>query len=171
MEVDKTYIGGCRKNMPKAKRKNLEGRSAVGKAAVMGVKDRGTNKVRASVVEVTDAKTLQDFISQHVAPEATVYTDDASAYRGIPHDHESVAHSVGEYVRGQVHANGIESIWSMLKRAHKSTLHKLSHKHLQRYVNEFSGRHDVRELDTIVQMESVVIGLVGKRLMYRDLIA
>ena len=59
----------------------------------------------------------------------------------------------------------------MLKRAHKGTFHKISEKHLQRYVNEFAGRHNVREADTIHQMESVVIGLVGKRLMYRDLIA
>ena len=59
----------------------------------------------------------------------------------------------------------------MLKRAHKGTFHKISPKHLQRYVNEFSGRHNVREADTLRQMESVVIGLVGKRLMYRDLIA
>ena len=70
-----------------------------------------------------------------------------------------------------VHTNGIESFWSMLKRAHKGTFHKLSHKHLQRYVDEFAGRHGVRELDTIAQMESVVIGLVGKRLMYGNLIA
>ena len=69
------------------------------------------------------------------------------------------------------HTNGIESFWSMLKRAHKGTFHKISAKHLQRYVNEFAGRHNVREADTIRQMESVVIGLVGKRLMYRDLIA
>ena len=69
------------------------------------------------------------------------------------------------------HTNGIESFWSMLKRAHKGTFHKISPKHLQRYVNEFSGRHNVREADTLRQMESVVIGLVGKRLMYRDLIA
>ena len=59
----------------------------------------------------------------------------------------------------------------MLKRAHKSTFHKISAKHLQRYVNEFAGRYNVREADTIRQMESVVIGLVRKRLMYRDLIA
>lgn len=172
MEVGETYVGGRRKNISKAKRKNLEGRGAVGKVAVVGVKDKGTNKVRTSVVEVTDVKTLQGFIIQHAAPEAIVYTDDdASTYKDIPHDHECVTHSVGEYVRDPVHTNGIESFWSMLKRAHKGTFHKLSHKHLQRYVNEFSGRHDVRELDTIVQMESVVIELVGKRLMYRDLIA
>ena len=50
------------------------------------------------------------------------------------------------------HTNGIESFWSMLKRAHKGPYHKISAKHLQRYVNEFSGRHSVRELDTLDQM-------------------
>ena len=171
VEIDETHVGGLRKNMSKSKRKTMEGRGAVGKAVVVGAKDRKTNQVRAAVVEGTDAETLQGFVGDHAAPDATVYTDEASAYKGIPQDHESVTHSVGEYVRGMVHTNGIESFWSMLKRAHKGTFHKLSHKHLQRYVDEFAGRHGVRELDTIDQMESVVIGLVGKRLMYRNLIA
>ena len=85
-------------------------------------------------------------------------------------DHETVKHSVGEYVRDQAHTNGIESFWSMLKRAHTGTFHRLSAKHLQRYVNEFSGRHGVRERDTADQMQDVVAGLTGKRLMYRDLV-
>ena len=59
----------------------------------------------------------------------------------------------------------------MLKRAHKGTFHKLSAKHLQRYVNEFAGRHGIREHDTIQQMRSVVAGLIGRRLMYNDLTA
>ena len=75
-----------------------------------------------------------------------------------------------EYVNGQAHTNGIESFWSMLKRAHKGTFHKISAKHLQRYVNEFAGRHNFRELDTIDQMAAVARGLGGKRLPYRDLI-
>ncbi len=70
-----------------------------------------------------------------------------------------------------VDTNGIKSFWSMLKRAHKGTFHKIGAKQLQRYVNEFAGRHNVREAGTIRQLESVVICLVGKRLMYRDLIA
>ena len=102
---------------------------------------------------------------------ATVYTDEAKAYQGMPFDHETVKHSTGEYVKGQAHTNGIESFWSMLKRAHKGTFHKMSPKHLQRYVDEFSGRHNVREADTIRQMGNVVANAVGKRLMYRDLIA
>ena len=63
--------------------------------------------------------------------------------------HESVRHSVAEYVRGMAHTNGIESFGSMLKRAHKGTFHKLSAKHLQRYVNEFAGRRGIRNADTI----------------------
>ena len=69
------------------------------------------------------------------------------------------------------HTNGIESFWSMLKRAHKGTFHKLSPKHLQRYVNEFAGKHNLREADTRDQMIALAVGLVGKRLRYRDLIA
>lgn len=80
-------------------------------------------------------------------------------------------HSIAEYVRGRVHTNGIESFWSLLKRAHNGTYHKLSAKHLQRYVDTFAGRYGIRDKDTIEQMESVVTGLVGKRLMYRELTA
>ena len=69
------------------------------------------------------------------------------------------------------HTNGIESFWATLKRAHKGVYHKISPKHLQRYVDEFAGRHGVRERDTLDQMQSVVAGMVGKRLGYRELVA
>ena len=92
-------------------------------------------------------------------------------YRGIPFDHEAVRHVDGEYVRGDAHTQGIESFWAMLKRAHKGTFHKISPKHLHRYISEFAGRHNVRESDTIDQMAAVARGLVGKRLTYRALIA
>ena len=119
----------------------------------------------------TDTKTLQKFVVETAANGATVYTDDAAAYKGIPFEHSSVRHSVGEYVSGMAHTNGIESFWSMLKRAHKGVYHKMSAKHLQRYVDEFSGRHGVRNASTIDQMCGVVAGMVGKRLMYRELVA
>ena len=108
-------------------------------------------------------------MADNAAEGATVYTDDATAYKGMPFEHKSVKHSVGEYVAGMAHTNGIESFWSMLKRAHKGVYHKISPKHLQRYVDEFSGRHGLREADTIDQMQSIVAGMVGKRLMYREL--
>jgi len=85
--------------------------------------------------------------------------------------HESVNRSAGEFVRDMAHTNGVESIWAMLKRGYQGTFHHFSVKHLPRYVSEFAGRHNVRDADTIDQMASVVTGLVGKRLMYRDLVA
>ena len=176
VEADETYIGGKRKNMSNAKRKELAeagaGRGTVGKAAVVGVKDRDTNRVAARRISQTDATALQGFVRDHAAPGATLYTDEARAYRGMPeYAHEGVNHSVGEYVRGMAHTNGMESFWSMLKRGYQGTYHKFSEKHLGRYVGEFSGRHSIRPRDTLDMMRSVVIGMEGKRLRYRDLIA
>ncbi len=174
IEADETYVGGLEKNWRARDRKNL-GRGPVGKTAVVGAKDRETSKVAARVIERTDRKTLQGFVDEHANPNAALYTDDATAYKGSGRHHEAVKHSTAEYVRylaGEtVHTNGVESFWSMLKRAHKGTFHRLSPKHLHRYVNEFCGRHNIQELDTIRQMEHIVARMVGKRLMYRDLIA
>ena len=170
IEVDETYMGGKERNKHKGRKLNA-GRGTVGKIAVVGAKDRKTNKIKAAVVKATDAKTLQGFVIATAFAGATVYTDDTAAYKGIPFDHASVRHSVGEYVDGMAHTNGIESFWSMLKRAHKGVYHKISAKHLQRYVNEFAGRHGVRELDTFEQMGSIADAMVGKRLSYQDLVA
>ena len=73
--------------------------------------------------------------------------------------------------RGMVHTNGIESFWAVLKRAHKGVYHKMSVKHLHRYVTDFAGRHDIRELDTLEQMAFIARGMSGKRLRYNTLIA
>ena len=176
-EADETYIGGLRKNMSNAKRKVLAGtgRGAVGKAIVVGIKDRATNKVSAAVVEGTDAWTLQSFIEDHLGDDAQVFTDEHGSYVGVVADHASVNHSAGEYVREEdgalVHTNGIESFWSMLKRAYKGTFHKISPKHLDRYVTEFTGRHNVRELDTMDQMGELLAGMRGRRLTYPALIS
>ena len=170
VEADETYIGGKRKNMPKAKRKELSGRGAVGKAIVVGAKDRESNKIAARSVEGTDGATLKGFIGEHTAPGAKVFTDEASGYQGMDFDHEAVNHSAGEYVRGMAHTNGIESFWSMLKRGYQGTFHHFSEKHTDRYVAEFAGRHNIREADTTDQMAILTRQAVGKRLRYRELI-
>ncbi len=173
VKVNETYFGGRRKNMPKSKRKGLTGRRAVGKTPIVGAKDRETNKVKAEVVSCTESETLQDFVLITAKDGAMIYTDDAMAYKGLApaFGHEAVKHSAGRYVRDQAHTNGSESFWSMLKRSHKGTFHKISPKHLDRYVTEFAGRHNNRESDTIDIIASVAQGAVGKRLRYEDLIA
>ncbi len=172
VEADETYFGGVRKRtMPKSRRKGLTGRGAVGKTAVAGVKDRETNQVAANVVRDTVGETLRGFVEARSQEGAQVYTDDATAYRGILRTHVAGRHSSGEYVRLMAHTNEIESFRAGLKRAHKGTFHKLSPKHLDRYVKEFEGRHNSRNADTKEPMARVVTGMHGKRLRYRDLIA
>lgn len=173
VEADETYIGGKRRNMVKSRRKKLTGRGAVGKEAVVGVKDRETRQVVAAHVQGTDAGHLAGHVTDHVQTGGMLYTDDGAAYNALDpfFDHESVIHSVGEYVRGQAHTNGMESFWSMLKRGYQGTYHKMSPKHLDRYVTEFAGRHNLREQDTIDQMTGLVNGMEGKQLRYQDLTA
>ena len=173
VEVDETYMGGKRQNMSNAQRKMLKntGRGTVGKTAVIGIKDRATNQVRDEVITDTGADTLQNFVEGNTEEDATVYTDDAAAYKGVNRERGAVRHLVSEYVRGMAHTNGIESFWAMFKRAHKGTFHKISPKHLDRYISEFAGKHNVRELGTLDQMRDTVARLIGQRLLWRDLIA
>ena len=175
VEVDEAYFGGKFINLPKSKRTKGMGRGTKGKAAVAGMVDRKTNQVSATTVPTVGKEDLRDFITQRARLGAVVYTDNWAPYRGIPYDHHSINHSGGEYVRygenDDIHTNHIESFWATMKRAYIGVYHHMSHKHLHRYVNEFSGRHNIRPLDTIDQLRSIVTGMVGKRLRYKDLVA
>ncbi len=170
VEADETFVGGLEKNKH-ASKKQRAGRGPVGKAIVAGVRDRNTGQVSATVVSSTDRPTLQGFVGAHTADGAMVYTDEHAGYQGLPFPHETVGHRVSEYVRDQAHTNGMESFWATLKRGYMGTYHQMSAKHLDRYVDEFAGRHNDRPSDTVDQVSHIAQGMVGKRLRYQDLIA
>ncbi len=106
-----------------------------------------------------------------MSPYATVYTDGSTIYKQVPQNREVVRHDLGEYVRGDVHTNGIESFWAIVKRAHKGTYHSMSPKHMHRYAAEFAGRHNVRDKDTLARMRDVVTRMIGRSLTYRYLVS
>ena len=85
------------------------------------------------------------------------------------YSHDSVAHSKGEYVREDVHINGMESFWALIKRGHKGVYHKMSRKHIHRYVDEFSARYNSRALGTRKRMELAALGMCGQWLPWKRL--
>ena len=172
VEVDETFIGGKAANMHERTRDRMR-RSDFDKAPVVGVKDRESGQVRARAVADTSGPTLRGFVRDSARPGSQVYSDGHAAYTPLEGEyrHNAVQHSAGTYVIEQAHTNGIESFWSMLKRGYVGTYHQMSPKHLDRYVREFVGRHNVREMDTLDQMRAIARGLVGKRLRYADLVA
>ena len=140
VEVDETWIGGKRRNVGHGYRAN--------KTAIAGAVERG-GSARMQVVSARDRKTLHNFIKTHTAPDTeAIYTDEWPPYKGIAdHDtrHETVNHSAEAWVRGDVHTNTVENVWSLFKRSVVGSYHKLSAKHLDAYLDELEWRFNNRD--------------------------
>ncbi len=179
VEVDETFVGGKFKNMHKSRRQRLSnlGGHAGGqsKAIVQGFLDRDERKVRASVVPNWKRETLQTEVLNNVKYGSKIYSDDAVAYDGLKEKyvHEVVNHAE-EYVRGQVHTNGLENFWSLFKRNLKGTYVAVEPFHLDRYVDEqvfrFNNRatkdNPLKDSDRFLLALSQVS---GKRLTFAEL--
>lgn len=171
VEVDEMYVGG--RDKARHAHKRSEGRGAVGKTAVIGIRERG-GRTKAKPVKNTLANTLQGEIRANIEPGSTIHTDEHASYSGLSKDynHEIICHSQGEYVRDGVTTNSIESVWAVMKRGLHGVYHHASPKHLHRYVNEFTFRlndGDVKR-HTIERLDSLTSAAFGPRLTYKALI-
>jgi transposase-like protein len=174
VEIDECFIGGKERNKH-AHKKLKAGRGTVGKTVVVGMRERGGKTVAMPLADTT-AETLQNAIHANVEVGSTLFTDEASGYVGLDglfFRHQSVNHMAGEFAAGQVTTNGIESVWALLKRGVYGVYHQISKKHLAKYINEFTFRLNEGNVKrhSLERLDSMVTGIVGKRLTFAGLTA
>ncbi len=170
VEVDETFIGGKAKNMHKSKReKVIQGRGSVGKTAVFGALER-KGRVLAKVIERTDRETLHTEVKNSIEKDSNLFTDEWLSYRGLDADyiHQVINHSI-EYVKDNVHTNGIENFWALLKRTLKGTYVSVEPFHLSRYLAEQTFRFNERKGNDKERFIGVLKAVSGKRLTYNEL--
>ena len=179
VEADETYIGGKARNMHASKRERLNvkrGRSVAGKTVVMGLLARhgkdGHSTMRTEILSSLKRGHVQGHVRNHVETGASLHTDAFLSYSGLDADY---AHTVIDhaecYVDGNVHTNGCENFWSLLKRALKGTYVSVEPFHLFRYLDEQAFRFNNRKTTDVDRFKSVLAHVTGRRLTYAELIA
>jgi transposase-like protein len=172
VEIDETFVGGLEKNKHRSKRRHL-GTGGTGKESVFSLVERG-GRVRSHHVPAVTARNLRPIVEAQIHGATNVMTDEGGAAKKVGGEfalHGSVNHGAGEYVRGNVHTNTIESYFSILKRGIYGTYHHVSQRHLKRYLAEFDFRYNERSALGVGDSDrtmKALSGIVGKRLMYKD---
>jgi transposase-like protein len=178
VEIDETYIGGRARNMSRSRKARMLGgkRGGVaGKAAVMGLLDRhgkdAVSQVRTVVLSGRKRGHIQPEVRKHVETGTAIYTDALMSYDGLSSDYtHGVIDHAERYVDGQVHTNGLENFWSLLKRALKGTYVAVEPFHLFRYLDEQAFRFNNRGGNDAFRFAAALNGIIGKRLTYSALI-
>jgi transposase-like protein len=172
VEVDETYVGGKRRaeHWHRGQRRGHPGPDS-NKTPVVAMVQRG-GSVRFRMMQRVTAATLASVVMEHADLSCRLITDESNAYtkvgRKFQGGHDSVTHGLREYVRGDVHSNTVESVFSLLKRGVMGTFHSVSRKHLPNYLGEFEFRHNTRKMSDGQRVSAVVKAVQGKRLEYRQ---
>jgi transposase-like protein len=170
IEVDETFIGGKARNMHRHVRdRKVKGTGGTHMTVVAGMLERGGD-VRVEVVEARTTPILREFVKSNALEGSNLYSDSWRAYHGLGDQfrHQIVDHAV-QYVDGQIHTNGLENFWSLLKRGLNGTYVSVEPFHLFRYLDEQAFRYNERKGTDADRFESVVAGARGKRLTYARL--
>ena len=168
VEIDETFIGGKARFMHASKRKKVGDTGFVGKVAVMGLLERHGGEVRCQVVPNTRRKSLEPIVKKHIEAGANVYSDNLPSYRSLDeaeYIHKVIDHAE-RYVDGNIHTNGIENFWSLLKRTIKGTYVSVEPFHLFRYLDEQCYRFNKRTLTDGQRFDIASRAIIGKRLTF-----